>query len=175
MRKFALLAAAAAIAAAFVVPLTFAQADGSNILQLGPGQYTANFTHPTGTLAVGGGTISARCVATAAHGNAETGAPVCVTRVVTCPASATSCDLIWSAQESALRGPVAVDGFIDIGGPYGGPTFVSPYNCPQANACGAKLLYTGLAAGTSVQSEVFNIAPSTTLPSVANQISLTVH
>src|SRR4051794_30896872 len=109
MRKALLMAAvtAAAMIASLFAWASSASADGNTVLNLGPGQYTTDFSHPTGTLSVGGGTVSARCSSSAFKGNAVNNTPKCATRVITCPATSASCSVVVNAQENALRGPVA--------------------------------------------------------------------
>src|SRR2546421_6662522 len=142
MRKFVLLAAAvsAATAAALFVGTSSANADGSTVFNLGPGQYSIGFTHPTGTISVSGGTISARCSASSLKGSAAFNTPQCVTRPIKCPVTATSCAVVANIRESALRGPVQVaGGLLFIGGSYTASAVVQPYNCPQAYSCGTRV------------------------------------
>jgi len=175
MRKRLLLSAALAAATlvALMMPSWSASADGSTVITLGPGQYSIGFTHPTGTLSIGGGTISARCTAQAVKGSALFGTPGCATRVITCPLTASSCSVVWNGRESALRGPVALNGPINISGGYSGWTYLNAYNCPQAYTCGARILITGIMPGATVQAALQNVGFNPNFPNVFNQITLT--
>jgi hypothetical protein len=151
-----------------------AHADGTTVITSGPAEYTLGFTHPTGTLAVGGGTVSARCAAVSAKGSPVFATPRCTTRQVTCPVTATSCSLAVNFQENALRGPVAFVAGIAIAGGFGGVTTPQPYNCPGAYNCGWRLNIAFLAPGTIVQAQILNIS-SANFPSLFAQTTLTVH
>jgi hypothetical protein len=177
MRRRLLVSAALAAAAvvAVLLPTSSASADGTTVVTIGPGQYTLGFTHPTGTISVGGGTISARCTAQADKGSAALQTPGCATRAIACPATATSCSVVWNGRESALRGPVAVNGLIVISGGWATSSYISPYNCPQQYSCGARLLFTGIPPGSVIQAGLENVAFSPNFPNVFNQVTLTVH
>ena len=167
---------AAALSASLVIAATPATADGSIIVNIGPGQYNGTFTHPTGTLSVGGGTISARCAAKSFKGSSVFLTPKCTTRVTTCPATATSCSVVANLQEGAARGPVLIGGSISFtGGSYTSVTVLQPYNCPKANACGTRVRFNGVAPGTSVQLAGFNAFYNPNLPGMFAQTSMTVH
>jgi hypothetical protein len=152
MRKALLVAAAtaAAMLATLFAWTSSASADGNTVVNLGPGTYTTDFSHPTGTLTLGGGTTSARCSSSAFVGNATNHTPKCATRVITCPVTASYCTLVVNAQENALRGPVAFGAALNLVGP---AVFVSvdkAYNCPQAYSCGTKVTFL-LGPGTTAQ------------------------
>jgi len=174
MRKGILLAAAAA-AALFAGLLTApaASADGETVVTIGPGQYSGSFEHPTGTISVGGGTISARCVASSAKGSPVFETPSCVTKKITCPATAAYCSMVLNFRENALRGPVVVGAAFSYVGTVAFVGNIQAYNCPQAFSCGAKELY-AISPGTTLQSAVFNFS-SPNYPNIFNQVSLTVH
>ena len=177
MRKFVLLAitAIAGLVASMLLA-TSARADGNTVVTAGPGQYTLGFTHPTGTLSIGGGTTSARCTAAAAKGNAFLGTPRCTTRKITCPFTAPSyCSVVVNMQDSALRGPVAFVGGASIGGGIipGSFTTISPYNCPQANVCTWKFGFSIHKFGT-VQLQILNIT-NDNYPIVFAQATSTAH
>jgi len=175
MRKH-LLIVATAIAAMFVAVLvpTSAHADGSTVINLGPGQYNVGFTHPTGTVTIGGGTISARCTAAAAKGSSVLLTPQCTTKPIRCPVSSAGCAVVFALQESALRGPVAVSGNVLVTGGSGAfDAVLQPYSCPQPNTCGTRVrdLFT---PGTTIQLTTFNIAVGPNFPIVFSQATLTV-
>jgi len=178
MRKRLLLSAvvAAATLVTMMLPMSPAHADGTTVLTIGPGQYTLGFTHPTGTISVGGGTISARCTAQSAKGRAALATPRCDTRPVVCPAFANSCSFIWNLRESALRGPVVVGGGLLFSSVPGGYTLtvLSPYNCPQPFTCGTRWLIDGVAPGSPVFSSAVNLA-NPNFPNVFSQVSLYIH
>ena len=160
---------------ALVVSASPANADGDTVITIGPSQYSGGFDHPTGTVSIGGGTISARCTAIAVKGSATFQTPACVTKKITCPATATICTMILNFRESALRGPVYVGAALVLYS--GAASYVSSiqaYNCPQAFSCGARQFYL-VAAGTTLQSAVFNTAYAPNYPNVFNQVTLTVH
>jgi hypothetical protein len=158
MRKRILLAAAsvAAMSVALLLPMSSASADGTTVITAGPSQYTLGFTHPTGTLTVSGGTISARCTAAAFKGSHVTATPRCTTRKVTCPITAVNgCAVVVNFQENALRGPVAFVAGSSVTG-FTGFATLSPYNCPQAFNCSWKFAV-GLNPGGTIQSQILNI------------------
>jgi len=172
MRKLALLAAATAaalIAALFVG--SSANADGSTVITAGPNQYSAGFEHPTGTISVGGGTTSARCTATAFKGSNVTGTPKCVTKQISCPVTAPSCTIVWTAQENALRGPVAFGAGLLITGGVNGAAVLSPYSCPKPYSCSLKYAI-NVTPGSTLQAGVVNLT-TPNYPSVFTQIQLT--
>src|SRR5439155_23860233 len=165
----------AASVVALMLPMSSASADGTTVITAGPGQYTVGYSHPTGTISIGGGTISARCTAQSAKGSATLFTPRCATRTIYCPTTANSCSLIWNARESALRGPVQFGGgllFISTGTVT--ITNLSPYNCPQAFSCGLRWFVTGVAPGSYVLSQVVNVA-SPNYPNVFDQVTLYVN
>jgi hypothetical protein len=177
MRKFLLLAAAtaAALLAGLFVPASSANADGETVFIAGPAQYNVGFLHPTGTIFIGGGTISARCAATSFKGNPVFLTPKCETRAVTCPMTASSCSIDWNARESALRGPVSWNGGVTFtNGPTPAGTIVHAYDCPQPNSCSVLVHGDGVTPGTVMQSAIWNDSTAN-YPTVFTQITITVH
>jgi hypothetical protein len=176
MRRRILIAAAgaAAITAALILPISSASADGTTVISAGPAQYSIGFQHPTGTISVAGGTISARCSAASFKGSAVFKTPRCVTRTIKCPVTATAgCSVIWTLQENAVRGPVAVAGQVLFSGSVGAITQIQPYNCPQPNTCGLKWKIAGISAGETMTSSAFNIVFNPSFPSLFDQLELT--
>ena len=177
MRRRLLLAAAASAAtiAALLVPASSASADGSIVITAGPSQYTLAYTHPTGTITVSGGTISARCTAQSFKGSSFFKTPRCTTRKIFCPLTATSCSLAVNFQENAARGPVVFVAGVSIVGSNSGVTSTpEPYNCPGAVNCGWRFDIDTLAPGTSVQSQIVNLS-NANYPNVFAQTELTVN
>lgn len=176
MRKRILLAAAAvaAMSVALMLPTSSAGADGTTVITAGPAQYTLGYTHPTGSVSIGGGTVSARCTAASFVGNSVLGTPRCTTRKVACPLTASFCSLAVNVQENALRGPVAfVAGYTIVGGASGFST-QEAYNCPGANNCGWRTAWAVVAPGSTVQSQVINFLKAGAV-SVFSQTTFTVH
>jgi hypothetical protein len=174
MRKFVLLSAAVVVAvvAAMLVPSS-ASADGTTVITIGPGQYSVGYIHPTGTVTVSGGTISARCTGQSAVGSATYSTPQCATHATACPASANYCSVVGNFQENALRGQAGFFGITFINnGTYSNYT-VQKYNCPAAYSCVWRWT-ADLTAGTVVSSEIFNYE-NNSFPNVFLQTTLTVH
>lgn len=174
MRKFAIFATTTAVAlvVALLLPST-ARADGSTVITVGPGQYDLTFTHPTGTVSVGGGTISARCTAFSVKGSPVYLTPRCTTRPIGCPTTAAFCSVVWNGAETAARGPVAFGGGVLWFGAISNFHFISPYNCPQPVTCGARFGF-DVGPGTYGLSQVVNIA-SPNYVTVFNQVTVTIH
>jgi hypothetical protein len=176
MRRRLLLAAAVAAATitALLTTAASASADGTTVITAGPAQYTLGFTHPTGTLSVGGGTINARCTASSFVGSPLFGTPRCTTRKVTCPTTSTFCDLAINFQENALRGPVAFVAGASFVGSIGLVTQPEPYNCPGLYNCGWRINVGFMSPGTTVQLQIINFTKAG-LPNVFAQATLTVN
>lgn len=175
MRRFAMLCASAAAvtAAGLLLPTSPAGADGGGVADLGPGNYTIGFTHPSGTTGTSQGAITARCATSSVTGSAANFTPSCVTHAIKCPATAPSCTLIADVHESASRGPVAVHGqVLFVGGFPTGSAVAQPYNCPGASNCGIRTVFTGIPAGTTMQASAFNILYAPLFPSLIAQLSL---
>ena len=175
MRKFVLIpaAVAAAMLLALLVPSP-ASADGTTVISIGPSQYTIGFQHPTGTISVGGGTISARCTAGSVKASAFYLTPQCVTRLIACPVTASSCSVVVNIHESALRGPVWVAGTLVLSGGYTSSTVLTPYNCPGAYSCGTRIRFDGLTPGETLQLGTFNVIDAPNYATVFGQLTLTV-
>jgi hypothetical protein len=176
MRRRLLLAAAvgAATIAALLVPASPASADGSIVITAGPSQYTLAYTHPTGTITISGGTISARCTAQSFKGSSLFKTPRCTTRKIACPTTATSCSLAVNFQENAVKGPVYFVAGAVVSGSPSGLTQEEPYNCPGVVNCGWRFSYATLAPGATVQAQIINLS-NANYPNVFAQTELTVN
>ena len=164
--------AGAAMIVAVLVP-TSANAATNTIVNLGPAGYTSNFASSSGTVSLGKEANSARCSAAVAKGNATFHTPQCTTRAIYCPLTANGCSITVNAQESAVRGPVAFYSAVKfIGGAYGTQTTLQAYNCPQANNCGVRTEFDGIAPGEGVQINVSNGFYAPNYPNVFAQVTM---
>src|SRR5581483_3001689 len=119
--------------------------------------------------------ISARCTASAVKGSATLLTPQCATRVISCPATATSCSVVVNVRESAVRGPEYVIAGVSLSSGYTSATVLTPYNCPQLFSCGTRVQLNGLTPGETVQLGVANALFAPNYPVVFGQLSLTAH
>jgi hypothetical protein len=151
-----------------------ASADGTILITAGPAQYRLSYTHPTGTITVAGGTISARCTAQSFVGSAFFATPRCSTRLISCPTTANYCTLALSFQENAVRGPVEfAAGAIASSGSFALYTEQQPYNCPQANNCGWRVHFGYMSPGATIQIAIVNLR-NNNYPNVFAQASITI-
>ena len=174
MRRSLLMAAVAAAVA--VIGPTAAQA-ATITIPLGDSEYgvTVNPSPPSGSLAASGNTISASCTVLAISGN-PLQEPNCTTRTITCPTSAFGCDAIFTLQESALSGPVNVNGVAHFSGQGSGGTYhITQDTCPGASSCSGTVVFTGMSPGATVSANYFNTAANPTLPIVSGQVNVDVN
>lgn len=174
-RLLAVLAIAIAMAAALIP-----SSSGALTLKVKLGEavigVNANPAAASGTVTFSLNTISAKCSSSSLTGTAFV-KPQCTTRTITCPATASSCDLqLAPVRQTAFAGTPEWAGFAYMSGGYSGVNNPEPYHCNAAtNVCQQQITFTGLPAASTASVNVYNVASGLGLPSIGVQATLVIH